>query len=38
LQRSRPQTFGQARKIPGITHSALSALLVHLSASDKKAA
>ncbi|HEX9928889.1 MAG TPA: tRNA uridine-5-carboxymethylaminomethyl(34) synthesis enzyme MnmG [Pyrinomonadaceae bacterium] len=38
LQRSRPQTFGQARKIPGITHSALSTLLVHLSASDKKAA
>ncbi|HEX8265256.1 MAG TPA: tRNA uridine-5-carboxymethylaminomethyl(34) synthesis enzyme MnmG [Pyrinomonadaceae bacterium] len=36
LQRSRPQTFGQARKIPGITHSALSTLLVHLSASDKK--
>ena len=38
LQRSRPQTFGQARKIPGITSSALSTLLVHLSASDKKAA
>jgi tRNA uridine 5-carboxymethylaminomethyl modification enzyme len=38
LQRSRPQTFGQARKIPGITHSALSALLVHLAAFDKKAA
>ena len=36
LQRSRPQTFGQARKIPGITAAALSTLLVHLSASDKQ--
>jgi len=35
LQRSRPQTFGQARRIPGITPAALSTLLVHLSASDK---
>ncbi|MDQ4123170.1 MAG: tRNA uridine-5-carboxymethylaminomethyl(34) synthesis enzyme MnmG [Acidobacteriota bacterium] len=38
LQRSRPQTFGQARKIPGITPTALSTLLVYLSASDKKVA
>lgn len=37
LQRSRPQTFGQARKIPGLTSAALSALLVHLSAQEKKA-
>lgn len=35
LQRSRPHTFGQARKIPGITSAALSTLLVHLSAFDK---
>lgn len=37
LERSRPQTFGQARKIPGLTPSALSVLLVHLSANNKAA-
>jgi tRNA uridine 5-carboxymethylaminomethyl modification enzyme len=37
LQRTRPATFGQARKIPGLTPAALSILLVHLS-SRKKAA
>lgn len=32
LERTRPQTFGQARKINGLTPSALSTLLVHLTA------
>ncbi|MEA2175438.1 MAG: tRNA uridine 5-carboxymethylaminomethyl modification enzyme [Blastocatellia bacterium] len=31
LERSRPQTFGQARKIPGLTPVALSTLLVQLN-------
>ncbi len=31
LERENPQTFGQIRQIPGITHSALSTLLVYLS-------
>jgi tRNA uridine 5-carboxymethylaminomethyl modification enzyme len=31
LERSRPQTFGQARKIPGLTPAALSTLLVQLN-------
>lgn len=31
LERARPQTFGQARRIPGMTPAALSALLVQLS-------
>ena len=31
LDRAKPQNFGQARKISGITPSALSAVLVHLS-------
>jgi tRNA uridine 5-carboxymethylaminomethyl modification enzyme len=31
LERARPQTFGQARKIPGMTPAALSTLLVQLS-------
>jgi tRNA uridine 5-carboxymethylaminomethyl modification enzyme len=30
LERARPETFGQARRIPGITHGALATLLVHL--------
>ena len=38
LQRSRPQTFGQARKIPGLTPAALSTLLVHLSSAERKSA
>lgn len=32
LERVRPQNFGQARRIPGLTPAALSNLLVHLSA------
>lgn len=32
LERAKPLTFGQARKIPGVTPAALSTLLVHLSA------
>jgi len=31
LERSRPQTFGQARRIPGLTPAALSQLLVFVS-------
>ncbi|HEY0005291.1 MAG TPA: tRNA uridine-5-carboxymethylaminomethyl(34) synthesis enzyme MnmG [Pyrinomonadaceae bacterium] len=31
LERTRPQTFGQARRIPGLTPAALSNLLVHLN-------
>jgi tRNA uridine 5-carboxymethylaminomethyl modification enzyme len=37
FERVRPQTFGQARRIPGLTPAALSTLLVHLSV-DKRAA
>jgi tRNA uridine 5-carboxymethylaminomethyl modification enzyme len=33
LERSRPQNFGQARKIPGLTPAALSNVLVYLSSS-----
>ena len=32
LERVRPQNFGQARQIPGLTPAALSNLLVHLTA------
>jgi len=32
LERVRPQSFGDARKIPGLTPAALSNLLVHLTA------
>jgi tRNA uridine 5-carboxymethylaminomethyl modification enzyme len=32
LERAQPRTFGQARKIPGMTPAALSNLLVHLTA------
>jgi tRNA uridine 5-carboxymethylaminomethyl modification enzyme len=32
LERAQPRTFGQARKIPGMTPAALSSLLVHLTA------
>ncbi|MDQ2922028.1 MAG: hypothetical protein M3R52_10525, partial [Acidobacteriota bacterium] len=35
LERSRPQSFGQARRIPGMTPAALSNLLVHLTASQQ---
>jgi tRNA uridine 5-carboxymethylaminomethyl modification enzyme len=31
LERARPQTFGQARRIPGLTSAALATLLVHIS-------
>jgi tRNA uridine 5-carboxymethylaminomethyl modification enzyme len=33
LERARPESFGHARKIPGMTPAALSNLLVHLTAS-----
>jgi tRNA uridine 5-carboxymethylaminomethyl modification enzyme len=32
LERARPQSFGQARQIPGVTPAALSNLLLHLTA------
>jgi tRNA uridine 5-carboxymethylaminomethyl modification enzyme len=32
LERARPQTFGQARRIPGMTPAALATLLVHIKA------
>jgi tRNA uridine 5-carboxymethylaminomethyl modification enzyme len=31
LERARPQTFGQARRIPGLTPASISTLLVHLN-------
>lgn len=31
LERARPSSFGEARRIPGVTPAALSTLLVHLS-------
>lgn len=31
LERASPQTFGQARRIPGLTPAAISTLLVHLN-------
>jgi len=34
LERARPQSFGQARRIPGMTPAALANLLVHLSGSQ----
>jgi tRNA uridine 5-carboxymethylaminomethyl modification enzyme len=37
LERARPQTFGQARRIPGLTPAALSTLLVHINAHRKAA-
>jgi tRNA uridine 5-carboxymethylaminomethyl modification enzyme len=36
LERARPQTFGQARKINGMTPAALSTLLVHLIAKSSR--
>lgn len=38
LERTRPLTFGQARKIPGMTSSALSILLVQLSTDRNRSA
>ena len=35
LERARPASFGQARRIPGMTPAALSNLLVHLTASQR---
>ena len=37
LDRARPQTFGEARRLPGLTPGALSTLLVFLSAHQKAA-
>jgi tRNA uridine 5-carboxymethylaminomethyl modification enzyme len=37
LERARPQTFGQARRIPGMTPAALSTLLVYLNLKQKAA-
>jgi tRNA uridine 5-carboxymethylaminomethyl modification enzyme len=37
LERARPVTFGQARRIAGLTPAALSTLLVHLSLKQKAA-
>ncbi len=37
LDRARPQTFGEARRLPGLTPGALSTLLVFLSAQQKPA-
>jgi tRNA uridine 5-carboxymethylaminomethyl modification enzyme len=33
LERAQPESFGQARRIPGMTPAALSNLLFHLTAS-----
>ena len=38
LDRARPSTFGEARKLPGLTPGALSTLLVFLSARNSAAA
>jgi tRNA uridine 5-carboxymethylaminomethyl modification enzyme len=35
LERARPETFGEARRLPGLTPGALSTLLVHLTAHQK---
>ena len=35
LERARPESFGQARRIPGMTPAALSNLLVHLTATQQ---
>jgi tRNA uridine 5-carboxymethylaminomethyl modification enzyme len=37
LDRAQPQTFGEARRLPGLTPGALSTLLVYLSAHQKSA-
>jgi len=37
LERARPLTFGQARRIAGVTPAALATLLVHLTAQQKAA-
>ena len=38
LERAMPRTFGEARRISGLTPAALSSLLVHLSAAQQKPA
>jgi len=38
LERAKPRTFGEARRISGLTPAALSSLLVHLSAAQQKPA
>jgi tRNA uridine 5-carboxymethylaminomethyl modification enzyme len=38
LERAQPRTFGQARRLPGLTPAALSQLLVHLTAAQQSAA
>ena len=38
LERSKPQTFGQLRKIPGLTPAAVATVLVHLTAKKNRAA
>lgn len=35
LKRAKPRTFGQVRKIPGLTPTAVSTVLVHISGSRK---
>src|SRR5215813_12839399 len=37
LERAQPQSFGQARRIPGMTPAALATLLVHLTAAQQSA-
>jgi tRNA uridine 5-carboxymethylaminomethyl modification enzyme len=37
LERARPQTFGQARRLPGLTTAALSTLLVQLTLKQRAA-
>jgi tRNA uridine 5-carboxymethylaminomethyl modification enzyme len=36
LERVRPRSFGDARKVPGLTPAALSTLLVHLTALQQR--
>jgi tRNA uridine 5-carboxymethylaminomethyl modification enzyme len=38
LDRAKPSTFGEARRVPGLTPGALSTLLVYLSANNRLAA
>jgi len=38
LERAQPRTFGQARKLPGLTPAALSNLLMHLAAGQQPTA
>ncbi|HKV41892.1 MAG TPA: tRNA uridine-5-carboxymethylaminomethyl(34) synthesis enzyme MnmG, partial [Blastocatellia bacterium] len=38
LERAQPRTFGQARKLPGLTPAALSHLLIHLTAAQHQTA